>query len=162
MKTAAVIVASDKCYIGKRRDESGLYLKDELTKLGFEVKDYVIVADETEQIYDAIEKEIRAGISLVITTGGTGFSKRDVTPEATKAAIERETPGICEAIRQKSMEITPRAMLSRAVAGISGDTLIINFPGSKKACGEALEIIMPALGHGLDILSGGASECARD
>lgn len=100
-------------------------------------------------------------IQLILTTGGTGFSKRDVTPEATKAVIEREVPGIPMAILQYSLTITERAMLSRAAAGIRGETLIVNLPGSPKAVDEALSYILPSLKHGLDILLGNDAECAR-
>ena len=101
------------------------------------------------------------GVALVATTGGTGFSERDVTPEATRAVIEREAPGIAEAMRALSMQVTPRAMLSRAVAGICKRTLIVNLPGSAKAVEECLGFVLPQLAHGIEILRGDASECAR-
>ena len=101
------------------------------------------------------------GVNLVLSTGGTGFSVRDITPEATKMVIERETPGICEAIRYFSLQITKRAMLSRAVSGIRKNTLIVNLPGSPKACKEALDFVLDDIKHGIDILLGSASECAR-
>ena len=100
-------------------------------------------------------------VNLVLTNGGTGFSRRDVTPEATMQVIQKLVPGISEAMRMKSLEITPKAMLSRAVSGIRNNTLIINFPGSPKGAVENLKIVLPALGHGIDILLGNATECAR-
>jgi molybdenum cofactor synthesis domain-containing protein len=100
-------------------------------------------------------------VNLILSTGGTGFSQRDITPEATKEIIDREAPGICEAIRMYSLQITKRAMLSRAVSGIRKDTLIVNLPGSPKACKEALDFILDELKHGIDILIGESKECAR-
>lgn len=100
-------------------------------------------------------------LNLILSTGGTGFSKRDITPEATKLVIDREAPGICEAIRWYSLNITKRAMLSRAVSGIRKDTLIVNLPGSPKACKEALDFVLDDIKHGIDILLGEVKECAR-
>lgn len=162
MYTAAIVTSSDKGYVGKRNDESGLLIKEILENSGFKVVSYVVLPDEKE----ALEKEFvrladEEGVNLVISTGGTGFSKRDVTPEATKNIIEKETPGISEAIRYFSLQITKRAMLSRATSGIRKDTLIINLPGSPKACRESLDFILDTVVHGLDIMLGKASECAR-
>lgn len=162
MYTAAIVTSSDKGYVGKRNDESGLLIKEILENSGFKVVSYVVLPDEKE----ALEKEFvrlsdDEGVNLVISTGGTGFSKRDVTPEATKNIIEKETPGISEAIRYFSLQITKRAMLSRATSGIRKDTLIINLPGSPKACKESLDFILDTVVHGLDIMLGKASECAR-
>jgi molybdenum cofactor synthesis domain-containing protein len=114
-----------------------------------------IIANEMINMAD------KEGIDLIFTTGGTGFSKRDVTPEATLRVIDKRTPGISEAIRLKSFSITDRAMLSRAEAGIRGETLIINLPGSPKAISETLEYILPSVVHGLDILKGTSTDCAR-
>ena len=160
--TAAVITASDKGAAGEREDLSGKILIELLEKSGFEIKDYSVIPDELELISSKLRQlcdELR--VTLVLTTGGTGFSPRDITPEATKVVIERETPGIAEAMRIASLKITPKAMLSRAAAGIRGRSLIINMPGSPKAVKESFEAIEPALGHGIDIMMSQASECAR-
>ena len=128
----------------------------------FEVAEYVILPDERDQLSAMMVKMAdEQHLDLVVTTGGTGFSKRDVTPEATLDVVERRTPGIAEAMRSISLEITMRAMLSRAESGIRGDTLIVNLPGSPKAIEEVLGPILPSLKHGLDILQGRDAECAR-
>lgn len=160
--TAAVITASDKGSKGEREDVSGKLLIELLEKEGFIIKDYCILPDEP-QIISAKMRELcdDLQVTLIMTTGGTGFSPRDFTPEATKAVIERETPGIPEAMRLASLKITPKGMLSRAAAGIRKRTLIINMPGSPKAVKEGFEAIIPALGHGLDIMTANDSECAR-
>ncbi|MCL2817987.1 MAG: MogA/MoaB family molybdenum cofactor biosynthesis protein [Clostridiales bacterium] len=160
--TAAVLTASDKGAAGEREDVSGRLLQELLLREGFAVLDYAVVPDERELLSAKLRRlcdELR--VNLVLTTGGTGFSPRDITPEATIDVVERPTPGIAEAMRAASMSITPKAMLSRAAAGIRGRTLIINMPGSPKAVRESFEAIIPALGHGLDIMLGGAGECAR-
>lgn len=157
-----IITVSDKGSIGERVDESGPVIEGMIKQIGGVVERYVIVPDEKEQI----KKEMlhmcdTLNISLVLTTGGTGFSKRDVTPEATLEIIEKLVPGIPEVMRAKSMEITPKAMLSRAQAGIRKNSLIINLPGSPRSVRENLEVVIPALKHGIEILLGEASECAR-
>lgn len=160
---AAVITVSDKAACGEREDTSGRSLCAILEGDGYEVVDYRIVPDEIDQIQSAIlfcldEKHP----DLVLTTGGTGFAKRDVTPEATKALIERETIGICEAMRAASREITPNGCLSRGVAGIRGETLIVNLPGSKKAAEENYTAVAAAFRHGIQMIqSVGSAECAR-
>lgn len=159
--TAAVITVSDKGYIGQREDVSGQVIADTLTAEGFCVISKTIVPDEVDKISGAIVVATGLGAELILTTGGTGFSKRDVTPEATKVVIEREASGIAEAIRYYSLAVTPRAMLSRGVAGIRGDSLIINLPGSPKAVKEAMGFVLESVKHGLDILKGSATECAR-
>jgi molybdenum cofactor synthesis domain-containing protein len=128
---------------------------------GAEVVRARIVPDEPELIKAALVEWSGEGLDLILTTGGTGFSPRDWTPEATRAVIEREAPGICEAMRQAGMKKTPTAMLSRAVAGICGSTLIVNLPGSEKGVRESLDAIMEALPHGIDILKGKAGECGH-
>lgn len=158
----AVLTVSDKGSKGERIDETGRVLKEFLKARSYEVVYYKIISDESvliekELIY--ISDELK--ISLIITNGGTGFSKRDVTPEATKAVIEREVPGIGEVMRFKSMEITPRAMLSRGIAGIRSESLIINLPGSPKGAIENLSFVIEGIGHGLDVLLGEATECGR-
>ena len=162
MKRAAIITASDSGYRGEREDLSGPAIKEILEREGYEVNsmdilpdDQVMLAGKMQEIADSEKAE------LILTTGGTGFSERDVIPEATEEVIERKVPGIPEAIRAYSMTITKRAMLSRATAGIRGKTLIINLPGSPKAVRESLEYIIDALAHGLEILSGEARDCAR-
>ena len=159
--TAAVITVSDKGFRGERVDTSGPNLCEILKDRGFEVVYSALVPDESERIQAELRKCADAlGIALVLTTGGTGFSPRDITPEATLAVVERLAPGIPEAMRAESMKITNRGCLSRAAAGIRGKSLIVNLPGSPKAVEESLTYILPALGHGIDILRGAAGECA--
>ncbi|HJC82380.1 MAG TPA: MOSC domain-containing protein [Candidatus Anaerostipes avicola] len=158
--TAAVITLSDKGFAGERKDTSGPRAAKILRKYGYEVVEEVLLPDEQKKI----EKELirlsdSRQVSLILTTGGTGFSMRDCTPEATLAVADRQAPGIAEAIRAGSMEITKRAMLSRGVSVIRGRTLIINLPGSEKAVEESLSFIMDSLEHGIRILRGTASEC---
>ncbi len=162
MYKVGIITASDKGSRGEREDLSAQVIREEVVKMGGQVMEYVIVPDEQEVIQDKlIEFTDLKKLDLILTTGGTGFSPRDVTPEATLAVIDRLVPGIPELIRMQSYKITPRAVLSRAAAGIRKQTLIINLPGSPKAVRENLGWILPALPHGLDILKGAASECAR-
>ncbi len=160
--TAAVITLSDKGAAGEREDKSGPEVERLLTEAGYEVVETLLLADEQA----ALERQLirladQRQVSVIMTTGGTGFSVRDITPEATIAVCDRMANGIAEAIRAYSMAITPRAMLSRAVSGIRGRTLIVNLPGSPKAVQEALEFLLPSLGHGLGILRGTEGECAR-
>ncbi len=155
MLKTAVLTISDKCYAGKRKDESGKTIIEAMRTLPSDIIAYDIVPDEHDNITEKLIHycdELKA--DFVITTGGTGFSKRDVTPEATKEVLDRVSPGISEAIRSESMKITHKAMLSRAVSGIRGDTLIINFPGSSKAVWEDLETVMPVLVHAHDMIMG--------
>lgn len=162
MFTVGILIASDKGSKGQREDLSGKAIEEIMEKEGYKVNDYIIVPDEKVQIEEAIiEMTDEKKIDLVLTSGGTGFSKRDITPEATLNVIERLTPGISEAIRYYSLQITPKAMLSRAVSGIRGNSLIINLPGSPKAVKEALGFIIPALYHGLEILQGKTGECGN-
>ena len=157
-----IVTLSDKGYQGEREDKSGPRIKELLPAEQYEVVSMRLLPDERAMIEEEL---IRLAdleqCDLVLTTGGTGFSMRDVTPEATKAVSEREVPGIPMAILQYSLTITERAMLSRAAAGIRGETLIVNLPGSPKAVDEALSYILPSLKHGLDILLGNDAECAR-
>lgn len=162
MYTIGIITSSDKGYAGQREDKSGATIKEIVEENGFKVVKHTILPDHKEMLENEMKHmcdELK--VNLILTTGGTGFSKRDITPEATKNVIEREAPGIVEAIRYYSLQITKRAMLSRAVSGIRKDTLIVNFPGSPKACKEALDFVLEELKHGIDILLGEASECAR-
>lgn len=161
MFTAAVLTVSDRSFRGERPDAGGPLVAELLRAAGYDVVQTAVVPDDQPQI----EAILRAWsddppVDLLVTTGGTGFSPRDVTPEATLAVCDRLTPGIPEAMRYASLQITPRAMLSRAQAGIRKQTLIINLPGSPKAARENLEAVLPALSHGLEILSGRPADCA--
>ena len=160
---AAVITVSDKGSRGERTDTSGPAVEEMLREAGFEIAYRSIIPDEQPQIEaELIKCADQLGLNLVVTTGGTGFSPRDVTPEATLAVVERETRGIPEAMRAESMRITPRGCLSRAAAGIRGRTLIVNLPGSKKAALENLGAVMDAIGHGMDMLaSAGSADCGE-
>ena len=162
MYRAGIVTLSDKGAAGEREDKSGAVIMEILEAAGYEVAAQSLLPDEGE----ALKKELirlsdQVQCDLVLTTGGTGFSRRDVTPEATMAVAERNAPGIAEAIRACSMTVTKRAMLSRGVSVIRGGTLIINLPGSPKAVRESLEYVLDTLPHGLDILSGRGGECAR-
>ena len=159
--SAAVITLSDKGSAGQRTDTSGPALCAMLESDGWTVVHTEILPDDFEQIKAALIRcADELGVCLVCTTGGTGFSPRDITPEATKAVIERECPGIPEAMRAESMRITPRGCLSREAAGIRGGTLIVNCPGSEKAARECLGAVLPALRHGVEMLRGWSGECA--
>lgn len=160
--TAAVITLSDKGYAGEREDQSGPTAREMLLEDGYEVVEMFVLPDEQQMLEHELERLADSRqVQLILTTGGTGFSKRDITPEATIAVCDRMARGIAEAIRAYSMTITKRAMLSRGEAGIRKGTLIVNLPGSPKAVREALEYILPELKHGLGILSGAEGECAR-
>ncbi|MBQ6152997.1 MAG: MogA/MoaB family molybdenum cofactor biosynthesis protein [Ruminococcus sp.] len=154
MYTAAVIIISDRAFEGVYEDKAGPAVENLLKENGYQLSDVVIIPDEKNKIMETLVSLCKKNISLIITAGGTGFSQRDITPEATKEVIEKEAPGIAEYMRIKSMEITPRAMLSRGVCGIRGKSLIINLPGSPKAATENLSFVLPHLTHGLDILNG--------
>lgn len=163
MYRVGILTASDKGSRGEREDLSAQAIREEVAKIRGEVLEYAIVPDEQEIIqHKLIEFTDVKRLDLVLTTGGTGFSPRDVTPEATLAVVDRLVPGIPELMRMESFKITPRAILSRAAAGIRKQTLIINLPGSPKAVRETLGWILASLPHGLDILKGTASECARN
>ncbi len=161
MYKAAVLTVSDRGFRGERPDTGGPLVAELLKAAGYEVVRTAIVPDEQPEIESALRAAADGGgVQLLVTTGGTGFAPRDVTPEATLAVCERLTPGIPEAMRYASMRVTDRAMLSRAQAGIRGGTLIINLPGSPKAAKENLEAVLPALAHGLEMLSGHPADCA--
>lgn len=159
--TAVVITVSDSGAAGTRKDVCGDVLENYLLESGFAVLERTIVPDEPKDIECALLKACGLNANLVFTTGGTGFSKRDNTPEATRRVIEREAQGVSEAILHGSLAITPRAMLSRGISGIRGESIIVNLPGSPKAVKEALDIVLDSLKHGIDILTGTAGDCAR-
>ena len=163
MYTAAVITVSDKGYRGERVDTSGPNLVEILKAKGFDVTHTAIIPDEREMIKaELVRCADELGIALVLTTGGTGFSPRDITPEATMEVVERPTPGIPEAMRAESMRITPKGCLSRSAAGIRKRSLIINLPGSKKASQENILAVIDPVSHGLDMLySEGSADCAK-
>ena len=163
MYTAAVITVSDKGYLGQREDTSGPNLVRILQENGFDVTYTSIIPDDREMIKEELCKcADTLGIALVLTTGGTGFSPRDITPEATMEVVERPTPGIPEAMRAESMRITPKGCLSRSAAGIRRRSLIINLPGSKKASQENILAVIDPVAHGLDMLySEGSADCAK-
>lgn len=160
--TAAVVTLSDKGYAGEREDKSGPLIKEMLEEKGYDVIETLLLPDGRP----ILEKQLcrladQRQVNVIFTTGGTGFAERDVTPEATLAVCDRMAMGISDAIRQYSLTITGRAMLSRAVSGIRKKTLIVNLPGSPKAVKESLEYVLPHLSHGLGILRGTEGECAR-
>ena len=162
MFRVAIITSSDSGYEGKREDKSGAEIERIVKEYGYEVVHKIILPDERKILSEEMERIADNDIAdLILTTGGTGFSPRDWTPEATMDIVERFVPGIPEAMRAYSLQITKRAMLSRAVAGIRKGTLIINMPGSPKAVDECLQYIISELDHGLKILKGIASNCAR-
>jgi len=162
MFTAAVITVSDKCFDGKREDLSGPVVTEMLKAEGYQVEYTATVPDEQ----DMIESELlrcadELDIALIVTTGGTGFTPRDVTPEATIVVCSKLAPGIAEAMRAESMKITQRAILARQQAGIRGESLIINLPGSPKAAKENLAAVLPSLGHGIKKIRGISGECSE-
>ena len=162
MKRVAIITSSDTGYRGEREDLSGPVIHEIVEEAGYDTVLMEVLPDDREMLSKRMAEIADSGAAeLILTTGGTGFSRRDVMPEATEDIIERRVPGIPEAMRAYSMTITKRAMLSRATAGIRKGTLIINLPGSPKAVRESLEYIIDALGHGIEILTGEASNCAR-
>jgi len=161
MYTAAVITVSDKCFEEKREDLSGPAVCALLEAAGYEIVYSTTVPDEQDVIgQELIRCADELDIALIVTTGGTGFSLRDVTPEATVAVCNRMTPGIPEAMRAESLKITNRAILARQQAGIRGESLIVNLPGSPKAAKENLVSVLPALDHGLEMLRGEKRECS--
>lgn len=157
---AGVITVSDRASRGEREDLSGAVVCDILRGCGAAVEVYQIIPDDPEAISEAIVDLVdEVGLNLIVTTGGTGLGPRDFTPEATLRVVHRLVPGMAERMRAVSMEHTPHAMLSRAVVGIRGTTLILNLPGSPKACRECLEAVIPALGHAIELLRGDVADC---
>jgi molybdenum cofactor synthesis domain-containing protein len=160
MFTVGILIISDKSARGERQDESGKVIKESLAHLNAQLKRYDIVPDERGVVSDRLKQWAdEIGLDLILTTGGTGLSPRDITPEATLAVVDRVAPGFTEVMRVETLKKTPLAMLSRAVAGIRKNTLIINLPGSPKAVQECLETILPALPHAIEILQGKVIEC---
>lgn len=159
---AAVITLSDKGSQGLRQDESGPVIVKRLEQEGYDVVETILLPDGRDELEQHLRRLAdQRQVDLILTTGGTGFGQRDVTPEATIAVADRQVPGIAEAIRAASMKVTQRAMLSRAVSVIRKKTLIINLPGSPKACQECMDVFLETIPHGLDLLRGGVSDCAR-
>ena len=151
----AVLTISDKCSKGQREDKSGKIVVDKIKALPAEIVKYELIPDEPEMVKEKLtDYSDNLKLDLVLTTGGTGFTERDMTPEATREVIEREVPGIPEAMRTECLSITKRAMLSRGIAGLRGKTLIINLPGSTRGAKESMEAIMDGLPHGLDMVVG--------
>ncbi|MCP4136145.1 MAG: MogA/MoaB family molybdenum cofactor biosynthesis protein [bacterium] len=159
MITVGIITASDRSSRGEREDLSGPEIKKWALDKGFEIAEESIVPDDIEDMKNKLIEYSNSGINLILTTGGTGFAPRDITPEATLAVIEKNAPGFAEVMRMKSLEITPHAMLSRAVSGIRKSSLIINLPGSPKAVRENLGFIEKAIPHALDLLKDSVSDC---
>ncbi len=161
MITVGILTMSDKGSRGEREDLSGKEIERMIKSLPAEIKAYEIIPDEAQIISKKlIEFADEKKLDLIITTGGTGVSPRDVTPEATKAVIERELPGMAEAMRFESLKKTPNAMISRAVCGIRKQSLIINLPGSPKAVRENLQVVLPAISHTVEKIKGSTKECA--
>lgn len=154
--SVGILIVSDRCSRGEAEDRTSPLIREWVVEeLRGQVKVHAVIPDERDQIRDTLVSwSDEERLDLIITSGGTGFAPRDVTPEGTRQAIEREVPGLAEAMRQEGMKKTPHAMLSRGIVGIRGQTLIVNMPGSPKAVREGLGVILPALPHGIEILKG--------
>jgi len=155
MRQVGILTISDRGAEGVYEDKSGPLAAERVAeRTGWTIARRAVIPDEFEAIASTLREWCAAGLDLILTSGGTGFAPRDVTPEATRAVIEREAPGIVEALRAESLKVTRHAMLSRAVAGMRGNTLIVNLPGNPKAVGENLDVLLPVLPHALDLLTG--------
>ena len=158
-----ILTISDRGSKGEREDSSGPLIQEMVRDLPSEVIYYEIIPDEKEKIVDALKKSVdQLKADLILTTGGTGLSPRDVTPDATLEVIQKEVPGFSEAMRAESLKKTPHAMISRAIVGVRGSSLIVNLPGSPKSVKENLSVILPALPHALSKLKGDPSECGQE
>jgi molybdopterin adenylyltransferase len=159
---AGILVISDKGWRGERLDKSGQTAKEVISQLSLDILKYEVVPDEADMISNKLREWCdEGGLDLILTSGGTGLSDRDVTPEATLAVVDKVVPGLTEAMRMETMKRKPEAILSRAVAGSRGKCLIINLPGSPQAVQECLEVVLPVLPHALDILGGKVSDCGH-
>ena len=158
---AAIVTVSTKGAAGERADESGPAMREALETAGHEVLTSALVPDDVGKVANAILDAVRAGANVVLTSGGTGLSPNDVTPEATRRVIDREVPGIAEALRARALAKTPHGMLSRGVAGAVGATLVVNLPGSPRAVRESLEVLLPALPHAVELLGGETGEASH-
>jgi len=152
---ARVVTVSDRSHGGLRHDTSGPLLSELLQELGFAAADVVVVPDEVGEIRTALQTAIADGVDLVVTTGGTGFAPRDVTPEATRSLLDREAPGLAEALRLHNRDKVPTTILSRAVAGVAGSTIVVNLPGSTSGVRDGVEVLAPVIGHAVVQLRGG-------
>ena len=152
---ARVVTVSDRSHGGLRHDTSGPLLSELLQQLGFAEADVVVVPDEVDEVQAALRSAIADGMDLVVTTGGTGFAPRDVTPEATRAVLDREAPGLAEALRMFNRDKVPTTILSRAVAGVAGSTIVVNLPGSTGGVRDGVAVLAPVIGHAVVQLRGG-------
>jgi len=162
--SVGIVTVSDRGAAGRlKEDTSGVAIRELLQNIGGQVREYLVVPDEKPRIQQALRRCVdELGLDLVVTTGGTGLSPRDVTPEATAELLEREVPGMAEAMRAAGLTHTPRAMLSRGVCGIRRRSLIVNLPGSQRAVREALEVILPVIPHALEKLAGDSTPCGGE
>ncbi len=161
MIRAAIVTVSDRSARGERTDEAGPALERVLLKAGFEVNERVVVPDELEPLRSALRR-LSTEVDVVLTTGGTGIGLRDITPDVTRSLLARELPGFGEAMRRASAASTPRAILSRATAGVCGRALVVNLPGSPAGAVECLEVVLPAIPHAVRLLSGEVRDCRDD
>lgn len=158
MIRAALITVSTKGAAGERTDESGPAMREALAAAGIEVVEATLVADGIAPVQGAIRSAIGRGANLILTSGGTGLSPNDLTPDATRGLLDREISGIAEALRSRSLETTPHGMLSRGAAGSIGAALVVNLPGSPRACRESLDVLIPVLPHAIELLGGASGE----